>query len=174
MKNVVKAVLLIMSLALFFTMGCGDDDDDNKKITGPGGTTTTTNSLKATVSGQYSVNFSTNIVVATKNLSTNSTTLSGAFVAAGTTYNLTITINLNQGTGTFPLLANYTGENDGWAIFTATVNNDTDMYNSISGSVTFTQVTPRLIGTFSFTGQNFDEQQVTVASGSFNTSFTTN
>ncbi|MBN1995921.1 hypothetical protein JW935_00115 [candidate division KSB1 bacterium] len=176
MKSTVRLVLLLVCVCMFFAMGCSDDKDDNNKVVNPGGSSTTKNTFAANVTGKYTLNYSTNAVVATKDLVTNSVTINGAMTASGITYNMMITININKGTGNFPLLAPdaVTTENDGWAVFTATAtNNDVDMYHSISGSVTLTEASPRLKGTFQFTAENFESEQVSVSNGSFNTSFST-
>ncbi|HPG38177.1 MAG TPA: DUF6252 family protein [bacterium] len=173
MKKVTRAIILLMSLAMLFSLGCGDDDDDNgNKIVNPGGTTTT-NSMKATISGKYSVNFNASIVVALKVNSVSALTITATQPVSGTNYSISLSLNVTQGTGTFPVGEDYTGVNDGTAMFNKTVDNETEMFYANTGSVTITEMGTRIKGTFQFTATNLDGETVTIASGSFNAALST-
>jgi len=175
MKKVTKAIILLMSLAILFSLSCGDDDDDSgNKIVNPGGNNTITSTMKASITGKYSLSFSAISTIAQLTSSSHALVINGIATNSGVSLGIMLSLNVNKGTGTFPILDSPTADNDGLAAFTRTpTGEETEMFYAQSGTVTITEMGTRIKGTFSFVAQNGEGETVSITSGTFDATLST-
>lgn len=166
----VQKYLVMAVIAGLILTGCGDDKDDNNPVgpSGSNGSNATAGTLKATISGNLSLNFSSSLAVA--HVADEDFQITGSMMSGNSLYTLSLVVLKAPGQFTIALINPSDADNgDASAGFTLSAETGAGSYYSISGTLTVTSASStRLKGTFQFTAVNdADGSQITVAQGTF-------
>ena len=163
-------LLVLTSISLALLLHCGDEKEEDNP-TGPGNTSGGV--LTAKVSGSVNLTFSAS--VAKGSMDDNFVSITGYQKSGSKTYTLTITLfqppSAVNGSHDIVDTVNALDDKKALAVMAVDENNQVlNAFTSYSGSITFTESSPKLKGTFQFTGREgaAGSPEVTVTQGQFN------
>ncbi|MBN2201382.1 hypothetical protein JW777_05460 [bacterium] len=164
----------LLVLALAFS-ACSDKKDGTK-TSNPLGPSVSLGGMQATMSGAFSLNFSTSTAIGwTVNADTaREMSVWGSMNSGGVLYEITITVPKTPAAGTYTL-GDAINSPDGFGLVTVTLSEtEADFYFTGTGSIRFDRVGTDLAGSFNFTAHVYDAETetilrtVSVTNGAFN------